>query len=907
MAKSYSGVILRRLHCVASLLFTLSNATAAVSIEKTSIIGSKLDYPPFATGSSDDKTGGFIIPNRDLVDDDAKSLVKLNQELALTKVSEVHDMSEKQWFGIFNETKTSGKELLIYMATVAAGLLSLVAFIFFNRQKERSRIQTLLQRSEERFKLAIENTQAGLWDWNVETGELITSPEWSTMLGYEPGCLTHISEYEALFHPVDLPEAQRRLQTHFDGKAPFYEIEHRLRHKDGHWIWVLGKGKVVNRDKDDQPLRMIGTNVEITARIITEEKLRLTQFAVDNASDEVYQADKEGRIIYANQQACRNLGYAQDELIGLSIQDINPDISEERWGEFWKNLPNKKVMFSETIHRRKDGSLYPVEVSANYTKYSGKDYSIAFIRDITIRKEAEEELKLYQLMIEKSSDPFFIIDDDSFRMIYVNDAAVKHFGAPREEILTWRIPDWDPDFSYKVQSKQVGEVKKLKSLFFESVHRVKSGELVPVEISINLIQYKGRSCHFGYFKNITERKEAENALRLSKELAEKSARFKSQFLADMSHEIRTPMNGVIGLTELALGQEMSSDLRDYLNKILTSSQSLLGILNDILDLSKIEAGGLTIVPASFDFDTVIDTLRHLFEQQAQRKGLAFHIDISGNTPLELIGDSLRLQQVLSNLLSNAVKFTESGHVELKISVLRRLKNQVILSFSVQDTGIGLSQSDISKLFVPFGQADDSISRRFGGTGLGLAISRNLISLMGGTLKVDSVLGRGAVFSFELTLEVAGERIERLIRHEFFDADRRHSNQQFHTVNNLIGLHLLVAEDNLVNQFVAHGLLERSGFVVTLASNGKEALELLERQKFDAVLMDMQMPVMDGLEAVRSIRKQKKFADLPVIALTAGVTQEDRNRCFAAGMNDFACKPINTPELIETLSKWIKQK
>ncbi|MGR9086533.1 MAG: PAS domain S-box protein [Gammaproteobacteria bacterium] len=863
--------------------------------EKASIVGSEQGDPTGGTFSSTFRKEPF------------ETLERTNRNPAPTDVANDWKAFHAKWSGKF-EQKSIGTPTLLNMAAAIAVVLGYTLSMFFiKRRKERLRSRRLLRESEERFKLAIENTQAGLWDWNIKTGEIISSPEWSTMLGYAAGSITHISQCESIYHPDDLPEARRRLQDHFIGTTPFYEFEHRLRHHDGHWIWVICKGKVVQWDQDGKPVRMIGTNIDITARVRTEEKLRLIQFAVDNACDEVYQADMQGRILYVNHQACRNLGYEPCELVGSPIQLFNPVVSEEQWGRFWQNLPHEKVMYSETLHRRKDGSLYPVEVSANYASYDGKEYSIAFIRDITRRKEAEEELKLYRLMIDKSRDPFFIFEiDGSFRMMYVNDAAVDHFGVARDAILAWQVSDWEPVIHDKLISGQLEEIQKTGSLVFESVHHVKGGVDIPVEISLNLIRYKGRDCYFGYFKNITERKAAESALRLSKEIAEQSARFKSQFLAHMSHEIRTPMNGVIGLAQMALAEQMSDGLRNYLSKILSSSQSLLGILNDILDISKIEAGRMHIESSRFDLDDLLDTLRNLFAHHAQQKGIMFCIAVARETPRELFGDVLRLQQVLSNLLGNAIKFTDEGYVALKISSVRNRKNQSSLLFRVEDSGIGLSEQDIDQLFKPFSQVGDSNAMRSAGTGLGLAISQNLIHLMGGELKLTSRVGEGSCFSFELELGIAGDRTERKFRPktEAVDNIPRPAAQ---SAPNQARIRLLVAEDNEVNQIVAKGLLERSGFAVTLANNGKEALDLLGRQPFDAVLMDMQMPVMDGLEATRNIRKQEQFSELPIIALTAGVTREERDRCLAAGMNDFASKPINTTELTASLLKWVARK
>jgi len=432
----------------------------------------------------------------------------------------------------------------------------------------------------------------------------------------------------------------------------------------------------------------------------------------------------------------------------------------------------------------------------------------------------------------------------------------------------------------------------------------KDGTCFPVQYQAHPIKNNGSiiGCVVS-FLDITERQQKEAQLIAAKERAEDLSKTKSQFLANMSHEIRTPMNAIIGFSELALLKDMSTEVGNYVKNINTASNNLLVILNDILDLSKLEAGKMGLNPSPFSLHDLQKTLHNLFINTTESKGLVFSTTIANDVPEYLIGDSIRLRQVLTNLMGNAIKFTQQGSVTLNISLLELDDQQARLLFVVTDTGIGISAEQKTKLFLPFSQVDDGYNRHFEGTGLGLVISQDLVQLMNGLIKIDSQLDLGSCFSFELLLPIAPLSTLASIKRpsSILPSALRTETEA------LIGVKLLVVEDDTFNQKIIQQVLKRLGAsLVVLANNGSEALSALEQNDFDIVLMDLHMPIMNGYEATTEIRKLARHAQLPVIALSASVTDEDRKRSLAVGMNDFIGKPISSNGLLSILEQWIKR-
>jgi PAS domain S-box-containing protein len=651
---------------------------------------------------------------------------------------------------------------------------------------------------------------------------------------------------------------------------------------------------------------------DITERQRAEQDLRdqndFVTTLVNTMAQGLIVLDDNGRFEFVNPAFAQMLDYEPEDLIGKTPFDITYADDHTMLAQAWERQRNGRV---ESFEARMVGSLgreiYALSIGTPRFRGGRFAGTIGVVSDLTERRKFEEALQVSEartrLVVETSLDAVVAMDMDG-RITDWNGQAEKIFGWQADEIIGQKMSSTIIPHQYRKAHlnglshyKATGEGPVLnKRIEITGLHW--DGREFPIELAITPLQSGDKKIFSAFIRDISERKQTERALQKAKEVAEEAAEAKAAFLASMSHEIRTPLNAVLGLTNLLLDTPLSQQQRVYVDTVHTSGKSLLAIINEILDFSKFEAGKLELEEHPFILSEFIQATVELIENEARQKHLDLSWRVAKGTPSAFAGDVSRLRQVLVNLLSNAVKFTEQGSVTVKVNGSGVDSDQFELHFRIEDSGIGIPAEKTDRLFEAFAQVDASVTRKYGGTGLGLAISRQLVELMGGRIWAESEPGRGSTFHFTVTLPIARTR-------QVPEEDQPWQIDQ--DMGSKFPLSILLAEDDAVNQMVALHMLEKLGYHADVAADGVEVLEALHRQKYDVILMDRQMPEMDGVEAMQNIRSGWPKESQPrIIAMTAEALEGDRERFLEAGMDDYVPKPIMMKELTAALVRSIPE-
>jgi len=634
-----------------------------------------------------------------------------------------------------------------------------------------------------------------------------------------------------------------------------------------------------------------------------EKTISLLAHAVRSISESVSITDMKDEIVFVNSAFLKTYGYDENELVGNSISIVrspknSPEVTE-------KILPAtlKGGWQGELMNQRKDGSEFPVYISTSVIRNDAGE-PIALIgvtSDITERKKAERALfesEIRMRSITTSAQDAILMMDPKGKISFWNPAAERIFGYTSEEAIgqnlhNFIVPnryynahhDAFPTFLQTGQGGAVGKTLDLEA-------RQKGGNEIAIQLSLSALQLNNEWHAIGILRDITAQKKAESDLIKAKQEAEMANKFKSMFLANMSHEIRTPLNAIIGFSQLLnRDKQLTESQKEYNISIIRAGEHLLSLINDILELSKVEAGQIVLNPSNIDLHALLDDIFMIFKEKAKSKNLQFICEKSNDLPRYVFVDESKLRQIYINLIGNALKFTDEGGVAVRTRVDRINNKTYLLIVEIQDSGLGISEDEIAKLFIHFQQTSSGISKG-SGTGLGLALSREFSLLMGGDIIVSSEVGRGSIFTFKVKIEEGSSQVyESNIPKVVIGIEQGEKDYR-----------VLVVDDKEENLKVAVRLLEMVGFKTKEAVNGEDAIVKFSAWNPDLILMDMRMPVMDGYEAIRLIKSMEKGKTTPIVALTASTFEDELKRIDSLGLDGFIRKPFRENELFNTIGK-----
>jgi PAS domain S-box-containing protein len=648
----------------------------------------------------------------------------------------------------------------------------------------------------------------------------------------------------------------------------------------------------------------LGIARDITVQKKAQQALELSEERyrniVEKSTDVIYKSNKAGCFTYVNPVAERVTGYSQDELLGKHFLELIRDDKKQAAADFYRSqvLEKKRTTYYEFPIVTREGKEIWIGQSVQLSEIGNNDLEFTSLAiDITERKNYERSIYLqnekYRNIITNMNLGLLEVDLDE-RVQFANQGFLTLSGYDISEIIGKKASDLfvSDKHAKLVQQKTAQRSKGLSDMYEISVNTKKGEQRWWMISGAPNYNDKGQLIgSIGIHLDITEKKQLELALESAKARAEESSRAKASFLANMSHEIRTPLNGIIGMIRELYYEGLPDKQMKYLDNASVASQHLLSVLNNILDISKIEAGELNLEQHHFRLKDTVKEVKSIMMARAREKGLLLNLNVHEIKDLTYIGDSARIRQILLNLIGNAIKFTSTGGIFVECVIRARDQNLHTVSITVEDTGIGMDENYQKDLFRKFSQEDSSTSRKYGGTGLGMAITNEIVQLMGGSIHVNSVKGKGTAIELVFNLPVG-------------DGAKIKDEQSRLILRDLSHVRILLVEDNEFNRLVACNTLGRFKCQVTQAENGQVAIGLLEKNKFDLVLMDLQMPVMDGFETTRTIR-EKLGLELPIIALTANAFKSELERCVKIGMNDYVTKPFEEEKLMGVILKQLR--
>ncbi|MCF8198697.1 MAG: PAS domain S-box protein [Sulfuritalea sp.] len=790
--------------------------------------------------------------------------------------------------------------------------------------EDLARRTTELQARENDLNRAQEVAHIGSWAYDIASDTLHLSAETCRIYGLAVGSTSNRQEFINFVHPNDRKHVLDALRTTYESRSHF-NFEHRIV-VDGqvHWISEISEWEF---DPDGNPVRRVGTSQDITERkraeLAQKESEKRFQALSSLSSDWFWQQDAQFRFVDFSGAFAADFTPPSDSL-GRTRWELDIDLKPEQWAPhramLEAHLPFKNFEYP-IIGNSGELRWYSIngeplfDESGRFTGYQGTG------RNITQQKLAEQELRVAATAFE--SQEGIAVTDAQGVIVRVNRAfsSITGFSAEDAADQTLNMLDsgqHDAAF-FANMAKSLGHSGTWQG---EIWNRRKSGETYPAWLMITAVKDDdGVISHYvNTFTDITARRKAEAEIRMlnteleqrvrdrttdleianrllttAKEEAEAANLAKSSFLANMSHEIRTPMNGIIGMAHILRRDGVTPKQQERLDKIDMAADHLLSIINNILDISKIESGKFVLEEVPITLSSLMGNVISILSERAKAKGINLQIK-SVPFPSGLHGDPTRLQQALLNYATNAIKFTDAGSITLHANIQEETTDTVLVSFAVEDTGIGIAPEAVSRLFSAFEQADSSTTRKYGGTGLGLAITQRLAELMGGKVGVESTPGAGSTFWFTARLKKLKSALASTPRtRSRIDTGRRQEH---------IGKHILVVDDEPINREIARLQLEDAGLKVDVAEDGADAIAMAPEAAYDAILMDMQMPNVDGLEATKLIRELPGYRHTPIIAMTANAFVEDKARCMTAGMDDFLIKPVDPELLLSTLLRWL---